>query len=243
MDRDFLFMFIGVVTVTYASRVAGLYAGGRELSDRWQRILAYVPIGAFASIVTLGLYRHGRRTGCADPGCNHCRFTRAQGQTVVALPCQRACDLRIDQISCILRTVAREHTLHAESTFTVSDFNLRDGEPEIETGVQFGDIDMVKQFSGDITGKAITRFFGGQTASGSCGIYVAYEAFEGSIAGRSGSFVFVHSQTMVEKEITAMMVQIGPGSGTGDLTGISGSGGIRVEPDGTHRLLAGLRTA
>lgn len=54
MDREFAIIFIGVVAVTYSSRVAGLFEDGRELSDRWQRILAYVPIGAFVSIVTLG---------------------------------------------------------------------------------------------------------------------------------------------------------------------------------------------
>jgi branched-subunit amino acid transport protein len=59
MDREFMIMFVGVVAVTYASRVAGLYAGGRELSDRSQRILAYVPIGAFAAIVTLGFTGSG----------------------------------------------------------------------------------------------------------------------------------------------------------------------------------------
>lgn len=125
--------------------------------------------------------------------------------------------------------------MHAESTFTVSEFSLREGAPGIETGVQFGDIDMVKTFTGDIVGRSITRFLGGQTDTTTSGIYVAYESFEGSVASRAGTFVFVHSQTMVENEVTAMMVQIGPGSGTGELQGITGSGGIRVEADATHR--------
>ncbi len=49
-----LAILIGATLVTYGSRVAGLYAGNRELSDRHQRILAYVPIGAFTALVTLG---------------------------------------------------------------------------------------------------------------------------------------------------------------------------------------------
>ena len=55
MDRDFLIAFIGCVAVTYGSRIAGFYAGNREMSVRAQNVLAYVPIGAFSAIVTLGL--------------------------------------------------------------------------------------------------------------------------------------------------------------------------------------------
>lgn len=55
MDRDFLIAFLGCVAVTYASRIAGFYAGNREMSARTQSVLAYVPIGAFSAIVTLGL--------------------------------------------------------------------------------------------------------------------------------------------------------------------------------------------
>ena len=55
MDRDFLVAFVGCVVVTYASRIAGFYAGNREMSLRTQNVLAYVPIGAFTAIVTPGL--------------------------------------------------------------------------------------------------------------------------------------------------------------------------------------------
>ena len=54
MDRNYLIVLVGCVAATYGSRVAGFYAGSHDLSDRARRVLAYVPIGAFASIVTLG---------------------------------------------------------------------------------------------------------------------------------------------------------------------------------------------
>ena len=54
MDRDYVIALVGCVAATYASRVAGFYAGNHDLSARTCRVLAYVPIGAFASIVTLG---------------------------------------------------------------------------------------------------------------------------------------------------------------------------------------------
>lgn len=55
MDRNYLIALIGCTVVTYISRVAGFYAGGHELSLGAQRILAYVPIGAFVAIITLGV--------------------------------------------------------------------------------------------------------------------------------------------------------------------------------------------
>jgi branched-subunit amino acid transport protein len=47
-------ILVGAAAVTYLTRIAGLYAGNRDLSLRAQRILAYVPIGAFTAIVALG---------------------------------------------------------------------------------------------------------------------------------------------------------------------------------------------
>jgi branched-subunit amino acid transport protein len=55
MDRSFLIAFAGCVAATYASRVAGFYAGTHDLAERNRRILGYVPIGAFTAIVALGL--------------------------------------------------------------------------------------------------------------------------------------------------------------------------------------------
>jgi branched-subunit amino acid transport protein len=48
-------MLVGCAAVTYLTRVAGFYVGGHDLSPRTQRILAYVPVGAFTSIVALGV--------------------------------------------------------------------------------------------------------------------------------------------------------------------------------------------
>ncbi|GAA3049449.1 hypothetical protein GCM10017562_10160 [Streptomyces roseofulvus] len=48
------------------------------------------------------------------------------------------------------------------------------------------------------------------------GTYVARESFEGTLHGRAGVIV--------------------PASGTGAMTGITGTGGLAVDPDGTHRV-------
>lgn len=126
--------------------------------------------------------------------------------------------------------------MRAESTFAVTEFETRAWSPEITTAVQFGDIDMVKTFTGDLEGRSITRFLGGMTADQKTGIYVALELFEGLVNGRSGSFGFTHTQTLVDGLAVAMNLAIAPGSATGELAGITGGGGIVVEPDGTHRI-------
>lgn len=62
------------------------------------------------------------------------------------------------------------------------------------------------------------------------------ESFEGSLHGRDGTLNFVHSATRSGSDRTAEFFTIVPSSGTGDLTGISGAGGMAVDADGTHRI-------
>jgi len=126
--------------------------------------------------------------------------------------------------------------MHAASTFAVSDFEIGGWQPTVKTGVPFGEITMVKTFAGDIVGKASTRFLGGLLEATSTGGYVAVEHFKGTIDGRTGTCVLLHMQTIADGGIGAMHLAIVPGSGTGDLIGINGSGGIKVDADGTHRL-------
>lgn len=60
-------IIVGATVVTYLSRIAGFYAGSHDLPDRSQRILAYVPIGAFTAIVTLGFTDSGGELGMRIP--------------------------------------------------------------------------------------------------------------------------------------------------------------------------------
>jgi hypothetical protein len=65
---------------------------------------------------------------------------------------------------------------------------------------------------------------------------VAMESFEGSLNGRTGAFNFAHSATTSGTDRTAEFFTIVPSSGTGDLAGITGTGAMAVDPDGTHRI-------
>ena len=66
------------------------------------------------------------------------------------------------------------------------------------------------------------------------GTYVAMESFEGTVDGREGAFNFVHSASTTGADRVAEYFAIVPSSGTGQLVGISGTGGLSVAPDGTH---------
>jgi hypothetical protein len=124
----------------------------------------------------------------------------------------------------------------AESTFKVTKVAPLEWTPGVTTGLPFGEIDMVKEFSGDITGRSETRFIGGISPDNSTGGYVALESFDGEIKGLAGTCAIVHMQTITNGQITLMKLAIVTGSGTGDLAGISGDGEIMVDADGTHRL-------
>lgn len=62
------------------------------------------------------------------------------------------------------------------------------------------------------------------------------ESFEGSLDGRSGAFNFVHSAATRGAGRDNEFFTIVPSSGTEALAGISGTGGMEVESDGTHRI-------
>src|SRR3954468_13801761 len=114
----------------------------------------------------------------------------------------------------------------ARSVFTVSDFAVAGGVDGPLTGIPFSDMTMVKTFTGDIQGKAQTRFLGGIDESTSTGGYVAVEHFGGSKGGKSGTLIFLPMQTIRGGKITAKHMEIVPGSGTGNLAGVYGAGDI-----------------
>jgi hypothetical protein len=58
------------------------------------------------------------------------------------------------------------------------------------------------------------------------------EKVTGTLDGKAGSFVLMHSATMTEK-VPALTVTVVPGSGTGELVGIAGTFTI-VIADGKH---------
>ena len=79
-----------------------------------------------------------------------------------------------------------------------------------------------KEYSGDMVGTAEAQMIAAMTGTPGSAGYVAIEHFTGSVAGKTGSFVLQHSGVM-DRGDAQLTVIIVPGSGTGELAGISGT--------------------
>jgi hypothetical protein len=87
-----------------------------------------------------------------------------------------------------------------------------------------------------VVGHSSTLFTSAFDQATGVGTYVAMESFEGSLDGRQGAFNFAHSATTHGTDRSAEYFVIVPTSGTGELAGISGGGGLSIDEDGTHRI-------
>ncbi|MFF8659685.1 DUF3224 domain-containing protein [Streptomyces huasconensis] len=128
--------------------------------------------------------------------------------------------------------------MRASGTFKVVDFTpALVPSPAIETAVPVVIATMDKQFEGEVAGRSATLFTSAFDQSTNTGTYIAMESFEGALHSRAGTFNFAHSATMSGGSRQGeFFVVIVPGSGTGELAGITGTGGIAIDADGTHRI-------
>ncbi len=116
---------------------------------------------------------------------------------------------------------------HAAGTFTVKIVPLTPAPAE-----GLGRFSIDKEIHGDL--EATTKgemFSGGDPKAGSAG-YVAIEVVTGTLDGRKGSFALQQMATMSPAGMK-MEVVVVPGSGTGELKGISGTFKIIVA-EGKH---------
>jgi hypothetical protein len=89
-----------------------------------------------------------------------------------------------------------------------------------------------KRIHGDLEATSEGEMLSWLDEAAGAGVYVAIERVTGTLHGRSGSFVLAHRGTMAggEQQLTITVV---PESGTGELTGLSGSMTIRIT-EGAH---------
>jgi hypothetical protein len=104
---------------------------------------------------------------------------------------------------------------------------------DINEGAALGRTSIRKQFRGELTGESSVEMLsaGSLTVKGSAG-YVAIERVTGTMGGRAGTFVLQHSGTMKRGQAT-LQLSVVPDTGTGALTGITGSMTIDII-DGQH---------
>jgi hypothetical protein len=111
-------------------------------------------------------------------------------------------------------------TRHAEGTFDVKMTPLP--ADDATTGTSIGRYALDKQFHGDIEGASKGEMLSaGDPSKGSAG-YVAIEHITGTLHGHTGSFALQHNGSMNQGTFL-LEVTVVPGTGTGELTGISGT--------------------
>jgi hypothetical protein len=116
---------------------------------------------------------------------------------------------------------------HARGTFTV---NMKPITPTPAEGI--ARFSGEKEIHGDLEGTSKGEMLSaGDIKSGNAG-YVVMEMVTGTLAGKHGSFALQHFAT-ADASGRKMNVIVVPGSGTGDLKGITGTFTIQIE-DGKH---------
>jgi hypothetical protein len=105
------------------------------------------------------------------------------------------------------------------------DIDVRDG-----TGIAKAHV--TKTFSGDLVGTSSADLLLA-VADGGSRAYCGFERITGTVSGRAGSFVLRHA---AEGDAGGgwLTWQILPGSGSGDLTGVTGEGQIDKDEAGNH---------
>lgn len=97
---------------------------------------------------------------------------------------------------------------------------------EPEDGPKLTQAHIGRSFHGDLSGTGNLMYVMTHLQSGAAS-FTGYEKVVGSLGGRSGSFVLLHVGTYDGDKATAQY-EVVAGSGTGELAGISGTGGFSV---------------
>ncbi|HXD32119.1 MAG TPA: DUF3224 domain-containing protein [Pyrinomonadaceae bacterium] len=93
-----------------------------------------------------------------------------------------------------------------------------------------------KAFHGDLEGTSVATGLFCQSADGTAGGYMAQERVEGSLSGKSGSFVIQHGgiKTATGQNSFGNII---PGTGTGELKGLRGEALIAHDEQGARLTL------
>lgn len=128
--------------------------------------------------------------------------------------------------------------MDAVATFSTCDFTPTGVTPvpAVATALPVSVSTLQKRYVGAIEGRSSTLFTAAFDPASRTGSYIAIESFEGSVNGRAGTFNFIHSASTTGSDRANEFFSIVPGSGTGALQGITGTGGLKIDADGTHRI-------
>ncbi len=127
------------------------------------------------------------------------------------------------------------HIVHAKGSF---DIKMAPAEPtDFEKANDISRVTSEKTWHGDFEGVSHGEMITGSTASTGSMAYVAIERMTGKLNGRQGSFTFAHRASMMKGDAPSageLSVTVVPSSGTGELTGLTGSLMIHIDAQGKH---------
>ncbi|MEO3890347.1 DUF3224 domain-containing protein [Nonomuraea sp. B5E05] len=122
--------------------------------------------------------------------------------------------------------------MNAKGTFDTAGWDAKPPFDERD-GVSLGLVTLTKTFHGDLTGTSVVTMMVATTPVEDSRSYVALERIEGTLHGRSGTFVVQHDAVSDAGE-QSLRITVVPDSATGELRGLRGELGIVIAPDGGH---------
>jgi hypothetical protein len=108
--------------------------------------------------------------------------------------------------------------------------------PQADNIADVGRMTLDKTFHGDLEATSIGQMVAVRTPTDGSAGYVAMERVTGTLDGKNGSFALQHFGTM-NRGKQHLRIEIVPDSGTGELTGISGTMDIIIEKGGHFYVL------
>ena len=112
---------------------------------------------------------------------------------------------------------------HAQASFEITGWE--DTTWDDSRGIKLGRVTVRKQFSGDLEGESVAELLTVMVGENPVE-YRAIERVDGTLGGRRGTFVVAHGAGPGESDGESVPARVLPGSGTGELTGLSGQGQI-----------------
>ncbi|HEY3191788.1 MAG TPA: DUF3224 domain-containing protein [Solirubrobacterales bacterium] len=100
-------------------------------------------------------------------------------------------------------------------------------------GAELSRVRISRTFTGDLEGESTAELMIAKSEGG--GGYVGHDRITGRLGGKSGGFVFQHGGIMGPDGVSNTGTIV-PGSGTGELEGITGEGTMLADEDGNHTL-------
>lgn len=120
---------------------------------------------------------------------------------------------------------------YAMATFTITSWDEKPYH-EADDGAKMTRAEVAYAYTGDIAGESAVQYLMASGPDGT-GEFVGLERVTGTVGGKAGSFVLRHTGSFTATGVTGTL-HVVPGSGTGDLEGLRGTGDLAVSGEGPY---------